>query len=79
MLLNSHEETLVYCYLTEPELRQLHRRFGHPLVQRLANLLSYSGHKFKQNTLETITKFYKHCQLNSKAPGRFKFTLKDDI
>jgi hypothetical protein len=48
-------------------------------VQRLANLLSYSGHKFKQNTLETITKFCKHYQLNSKAPERFKFTLKDDI
>ena len=79
MLLNSHEETLAYCHLTEPELRQLHRRFGHPSVQRLANLLSYSGHEFKQNTLETITKFCKHCQLNSKAPGRFKFTLKDDI
>jgi hypothetical protein len=47
MLLNNHKETLVYCYLIEPELRQLHRRFGHPLVQRLANLLSYLGHKFK--------------------------------
>ena len=32
MLLNSHEETLAYCHLTEPELRQLHRRFGHPSV-----------------------------------------------
>jgi hypothetical protein len=47
MLLNSHEETLAYCYLIELELRQLHRRFGHPLVQRLANLLSYLGHEFK--------------------------------
>jgi hypothetical protein len=47
MLLNSHKETLVYYYLIEPELRQLHHRFSHPLVQRLANLLSYLGHKFK--------------------------------
>jgi len=47
ILLNSHEETLAYCHLTELELRQLHRRFGHLLVQRLANLLSYSRHEFK--------------------------------
>jgi len=79
MLLDNHEETLAYCHLTEPELRQLHRRFGHPSVQRLTNLLKQSGHEFQPKTLETITKFCKHCQLNSKAPGRFKFTLKDDI
>ena len=27
------------CHLTEPELRQLHRRFGHPSVRRLSKLL----------------------------------------
>ena len=79
MLLDNDEETLAYCHLTEPELRQLHRRFGHPSVQRLTNLLTQSGHEFQQKTLETITRFCKHCQLNSKTPGRFKFTLKDDI
>ena len=30
--------------LTEIELRQLHRRFGHPSVQRLANVLQRAGH-----------------------------------
>jgi hypothetical protein len=29
----------VVCHLTEPELRQLYRRFGHPSVRRLSKLL----------------------------------------
>ena len=32
-------------YLTEPELRQLHRRFGHPTVERLSRLLQQTGHE----------------------------------
>jgi len=39
ILLDNQEETLAYYHLTEIELRQLHRRFGHTSVQRLANLL----------------------------------------
>jgi hypothetical protein len=31
-------------YLTQPELRQLHRRFGHPAVERLARILDQAGH-----------------------------------
>jgi hypothetical protein len=30
-------------------------------------------------TIKHLTKFYKHCQLYIKSPGRFKFTLKEDI
>jgi hypothetical protein len=79
MLLNNWEETLASCHLTEPELRQLHRRFGHPSVARLAKLLNRAGQEFDSKALEAITKICKHCQLNSAPPGRFKFTLKDDI
>ena len=79
MLLNNWKETLASCHLTEPELRQLHRRFGHPSVARLAKLLNRAGQEFNSKALEAITKICKHCQLNSAPPGRFKFTLKDDI
>ena len=65
--------------MTEPELRQLHRRFGHPSVRKLAQLLSKSSHEFEASTLEKIRKFCHHCQMNEKSPGRFKFTLKDDF
>jgi hypothetical protein len=66
-------------FLTETELRRLHRRFGHLAVMRLGKLLKNAGHNdFEERTLEEITKFCHHCQLNSSAPRRFKFTLKDD-
>jgi hypothetical protein len=66
-------------FLTETELRQLHHQFGHPAVMRLVKLLKNAGHNnFEERTLEEITKFCHHCQLNSSAPRRFKFTLKDN-
>jgi len=64
--------------LTESELRQLHRRFGHPSVQRLAKVLERAGHQVNSTILEKLTEFCHQCQMHGKAPGRFKFTLKDD-
>ncbi|KAF1937069.1 hypothetical protein EJ02DRAFT_459019, partial [Clathrospora elynae] len=75
--LNKREQATVF--LTETELRRLHCRFGHPAVMRLAKLLKDAGHDdFEEKTLEEIARFCHHCQLNSSAPRRFKFTLKDD-
>ena len=78
MLLNQLEETLAWCHLTETELRQLHRRFGHPSVQRLTNVLQRAGHDVNTAVLKKLTKFCHQCQMHEKSPGRFKFTLKDD-
>ena len=79
MLLGKPEETIAFCHLTETELRQLHRRFGHPSVRKLTNVLQRAGHNdIDLRTIERLTKFCKQCQLHSKSPGRFKFTLKDD-
>ncbi|CAE7221385.1 hypothetical protein PTTW11_11413 [Pyrenophora teres f. teres] len=75
--LNKRERATMF--LTETELRRLHRRFRHPAVMRLVKLLKNAGHNdFEERTLEEITKFCHHCQLNSSAPRQFKFTLKDD-
>lgn len=63
---------------TDIELRQLHRRFGHPSVRRLARVLERSGHEIDRKALEHLTKYCRLCQLHSRAPGRFKFTLRDD-
>ena len=79
MLLNRIEEALAYCHLTETELRQLHRRFGHPSVRRLTKVLERAGHSdINRRMIEYLTKYCEHCQLYSKSPGRFKFMLKDD-
>jgi hypothetical protein len=66
-------------FLTEVELRRLHRRFGHPTVDRLTRMLRKAGHEdVDEDILRLITKFCHHCQVNGTAPTRFKFTLKDD-
>ena len=39
------------CFLTEPELRRLHKRFGHPSVQRLHRVLERSGHEVDRDIL----------------------------
>jgi hypothetical protein len=78
MLLHNKEQSLAYCHLTESELRRLHRRFGHPSVQRLYKVLQRSGNEIELTVLEHLTKYCHHCQMNAKAPGRFKFTLQND-
>ncbi|POS82721.1 hypothetical protein EPUL_004120, partial [Erysiphe pulchra] len=88
LLLEGPEESLVHsyeklngiieCHLTDTELRQLHRRFGHPSADRLAKILSRSGHDFNRQAIKHLTKFCDSCQKYSKSPGIFKFNLKDD-
>jgi hypothetical protein len=66
-------------FLTEVELRRLHRRFGHPATERLYKLLQRAGHAdASEHTLREIKRFCHHCQAHDPAPRRFKFTLKDD-
>lgn len=78
MLLHNLEETAAWSHLTESELRQLHRRFGHPSVRRLTRILQRAGHEVNSRCIDYLTKFCHHCQMKGKSPGRFKFTLKDD-
>jgi Reverse transcriptase (RNA-dependent DNA polymerase) len=68
------------AYLTEPELRQLHRRFGHPAVERLIAVLNRAGHSDPkhQELLRKITQFCTLCQRHGQSPRRFKFTLRSD-
>ncbi|KAF1360357.1 hypothetical protein EJ07DRAFT_165511 [Lizonia empirigonia] len=61
-LLLDDQETATH-YLTEVELAQLHRRFGHPAAGRLHKVLARAGYN----------------DITGKAPGRFQFTLRDDI
>ena len=68
------------CFLTDTELRQLHRRFGHPSSERLYQLLHRAGHEDVQRTaLKKLTKFCTFCQKYGKSPGRFKFNLRDNV
>ncbi len=78
MLLHQPEHSLAWSHLTELELRQLHRRFGHPSVRRLVRILERAGHDPNTKYVQHLTKYCRQCQMHGKSPGRFKFTLKDD-
>lgn len=78
-LIFNSKRNLFESHLTEVELRTIHRRFGHPSINRLKVLLDRSGHDVESPLLQQIANFCEHCQKHGGAPGRFKFTLKDDI
>ncbi len=67
------------CYLTDVELRQLHRRFDHSSILKLQILLERSDHDVEKSVIEKLTKFCTFCQKYAKSSERFKFTLKDEI
>jgi hypothetical protein len=54
------------CFLSELQLRRLHRRFGHPTVERLHRLLERSGHD-GNNHCQILKKISKFCQICQKA------------
>lgn len=66
-------------FLTEAELRTLHRRFGHPSVPRLINLLDGAGHtdEIHHRILNRITEHCQKFQRFGSARVRLKVTLND--
>ena len=70
------------CFYTIAELSRLHRRFGHPSVDKLAALLRRADpKKFSESTrnaLQKITDECRLCQFESQRPRRFKFTIRDE-
>ncbi|CRK29788.1 hypothetical protein BN1723_003653 [Verticillium longisporum] len=67
------------AFLTEAELRRIHKRFGHPSVEKLWNLLQRADQDVNRDALELINRFCHHCQIKGKSPQRFKFALRSDI
>src|SRR5579862_5824873 len=79
-LIDELERSIAWCHLTETELRQLHRRFGHPAAERLYRLLDRAGYEdIDKPVITKLTKFCHQCQMHGSNPGRFRFTLRDDI
>ena len=42
-------------------------------------MLNRAGHELDKKALEYLTRYCTHCQMYGKSPGRFKFTLHDDV
>ena len=66
------------CFFTATELKRLHRRFGHPSVERLHTLLEKAGHAVEKKAIEEPTKYCDLCQKYGSAPARFKIKLPVD-
>jgi hypothetical protein len=67
------------CYLIDVELRRLHRRFGHPSIRRLHQILDRAGHNVETRAIEHLVKYCHHCQKHEKSPERFSFIIKNDV
>ena len=46
LLLDENTQETAACHLTEQELTQIHRRFGHPAANRLHTILSKAGYDY---------------------------------
>jgi hypothetical protein len=58
LLLGDQEPAIAHNHLTEGELRQLHRKFGHPAAKKLHDILSRAGYNnVKKSIIAKITKF----------------------
>jgi len=62
-------------FLTEAELRHVHKRFGHPSVRKMHKFLTRAGEDVEISALELINRFCHYCQKHQNAPQRFKFKL----
>jgi hypothetical protein len=68
------------CYLTSTEIHRLYRRFGHPSAEKLYRVLERSGHDdVDKRAIDHLTKYCSFCQKYGRSPGRFKFTLREDL
>ena len=67
------------CYLTETELRHLHRRFGHPSPKKLQSVLEKSKHEINKTMFDRFIKFCIFCQKHSRSSERFKFVLREKV
>ncbi|KAI1002437.1 hypothetical protein K3495_g5767 [Podosphaera aphanis] len=79
LMLDNQQYSIKICHLTEIEVRQIHRRFGHPSVRKLSELLLRAGEDFDAKILHKSSKLCHQCQLYSLSPGRFRFNIRDDI
>ena len=68
-------DTCQAYFLTEIELRRLHRRFGHPDAGRLASILDRAGQEFDLVAIKRLTDYCHHCQIHGQSPRRFRFSV----
>jgi len=57
------------CYLTITKLYRLHRRFRHPLADKLYRVLKRSSHdNIDKQVINYLTRYCSYCQKHGKSP-----------
>jgi hypothetical protein len=80
LLLDDQEAAIAYFHFIKGELRQLYRRFGHSAAERLHKVLARAGYDdINESVVAKINKYCHLCQLHGGAPGRFRFTIRNDV
>ena len=71
------------CLFTVPELRRLHRRFGHPSTQKLVDFLQRCDPEqidpAAKSALEEISASCSQCQHGARRPVRFRVSIPSDM
>lgn len=67
------------CHLLYAQYKRLHRRFGHCSARRMHKVLEQAGYKPNLDELQRLNKECHECQISGAAPGRYKFTVTDDM
>lgn len=72
-------EDMDVSFYTEPELRKLHKNFGHPSVNALHNLLKRANpledNPSLRREIEEVTRRCDPCAVFEKKPRRFKISI----
>lgn len=76
---NKNNKIAMSIYLTDAELCWVHTCFGYLSINKLHKLLIWACQDIEHKIIEMINKFYHYCQIKSKAPQCFKFTLKKNV
>jgi hypothetical protein len=79
-LLGNAKITAVHCHFIETELQQLHRRFGHFAAERFCRVLARAGYEnVNEFVMAKIGKYCHQYQIHDSTPGRFRFTIRNDV
>ena len=70
---------IIFCFFTEVELRQLHRRFGHFSVRRFQKILDRIDHDVDSHVLYELIRYCDQCQRHGRFSKRFVFIIKNDV
>lgn len=66
-------------FFTKAKFYKIYNGFVQLLINKMHKLLTSIGYNIEYKTIKIINKFYRYCQIKSKAAILLKYILKKDI